>query len=105
MGRSDGGGKIWFYNEEWTASIWPLLVDYAAPRILHHSFASANEVFDRTSHIPAGTSWREEEWRLQFGTGRREVRASRWPSISAAGPDGNTVRCFDWHSEFRHTVD
>src|SRR5258708_39952561 len=40
-----------FYNEEWTASIWPLLRDYVAPRVLCHDFESAAQVYDRTSHI------------------------------------------------------
>ena len=44
-------GENPFYNEEWTASIWPLLTNYVAPRILHHSFESANDIYDRTSHI------------------------------------------------------
>ena len=44
-------GENPFYNEEWTASIWPLLVNYAAPRILHYPLESAAEVFDRMAHI------------------------------------------------------
>jgi o-succinylbenzoate synthase len=44
-------GEHPFYNEEWTASIWPLLRDYVAPRVLHHDFESAGEVYDRTAHI------------------------------------------------------
>jgi len=44
-------GENPFYNEEWTASIWPLLENYVAPRILHHPFDSANDVYGRTSHI------------------------------------------------------
>jgi O-succinylbenzoate synthase len=44
-------GENPFYNEEWTASIWPLLRDYVAPRVLHHDFASAAQVYDRTAHI------------------------------------------------------
>ncbi|HEX4168777.1 MAG TPA: o-succinylbenzoate synthase [Bryobacteraceae bacterium] len=44
-------GENPFYNEEWTASIWPLLIDYVAPRILHHRFERAAEVGARTAHI------------------------------------------------------
>jgi len=44
-------GENPFYNEEWTGSIWPLLTDYIAPRILGHEFASAAEVGARTTHI------------------------------------------------------
>ncbi len=44
-------GENPFYNEEWTASIWPLLVNCAAPRVLHHPLASATEIFGRTAHI------------------------------------------------------
>ena len=29
-------GENPFYNEEWTGSVWPLLVDYIAPRMLRH---------------------------------------------------------------------
>ncbi|MBV8549685.1 MAG: o-succinylbenzoate synthase [Acidobacteriaceae bacterium] len=44
-------GENPFYNEEWTGSIWPLLIDYVAPRILHHTFESAAGVAARTAHI------------------------------------------------------
>ena len=33
-------GENPFYNEEWTGSIWPLLIDYIAPRILGHRFSN-----------------------------------------------------------------
>ncbi len=44
-------GENPFYNEEWTDSVWPLLIDYVAPRILNHDFASPEEVAPRTAHI------------------------------------------------------
>lgn len=44
-------GENPFYNEEWTASVWPLLVEYVAPRVLHFPLASAAETAARTSHI------------------------------------------------------
>lgn len=44
-------GENPFYNEEWTGSIWPLLIDYVAPRILGFEFESAADVGARTSHI------------------------------------------------------
>ena len=44
-------GENPFYNEEWTASVWPLLRDYVAPRVLHRDFDSAAQVYDRTAHI------------------------------------------------------
>ena len=44
-------GENPFYNEEWTGSAWPLLTDYAVPRVLRHSFGSAAEVDARTAHI------------------------------------------------------
>jgi o-succinylbenzoate synthase len=44
-------GENPFYNEEWTASIWPLLIHYVAPRVLNHEFGSACEVNKRTAHI------------------------------------------------------
>jgi o-succinylbenzoate synthase len=44
-------GENPFYNEEWTGSIWPLLVDYVAPRVVGHEFSSAEEVGARTAHI------------------------------------------------------
>jgi O-succinylbenzoate synthase len=44
-------GENPFYNEEWTGSIWPLLIDYIAPRILGRAFASPDEVSARTAHI------------------------------------------------------
>ncbi len=44
-------GENPFYNEEWTGSVWPLLMDYIAPRILGHEFSSPEEVGSRTEHI------------------------------------------------------
>ena len=55
-GETSGWGEVTagenpFYNEEWTGSIWPLLIDYVAPRVLKHEFADASEVDGRTDHI------------------------------------------------------
>lgn len=44
-------GEHPFYNEEWTDSIWPLLRDYVAPRIIEKTVENAEEIFDRTSGI------------------------------------------------------
>ena len=44
-------GENPFYNEEWTGSVWPLLIDYVAPRILGYDFASPEDVHLRTAHI------------------------------------------------------
>ncbi len=44
-------GENPFYNEEWTASIWPLVRDYCAPRVLGKELASAEDVYPLLSHI------------------------------------------------------
>lgn len=44
-------GENPFYNEEWTGSIWPILVDYAIPRVLHERLDGADAVAPRTAHI------------------------------------------------------
>jgi O-succinylbenzoate synthase len=44
-------GENPFYNEEWTGSIWPFLIDYVAPRILQYPFASPEDVGSRTAYI------------------------------------------------------
>ena len=44
-------GENPFYNEEWTGSIWPLIIDYVAPRVLHRAFESAEQVGPATAHI------------------------------------------------------
>ncbi len=44
-------GENPFYNEEWTGSIWPLLIDYVGPRVLKHEFSSPTEVAGRTAYI------------------------------------------------------
>ena len=44
-------GENPFYNEEWTGSVWPLLIDYIAPQILGHEFPSPDCVGARTAHI------------------------------------------------------
>jgi O-succinylbenzoate synthase len=44
-------GENPFYNEEWTGSVWPLIRDYVAPRLLGRELASAQEVAPLTAHI------------------------------------------------------
>lgn len=44
-------GENPFYNEEWTGSVWPLLLEYVGPRVIRHTFESAEQVYDRTAHI------------------------------------------------------
>jgi O-succinylbenzoate synthase len=44
-------GENPFYNEEWTGSVWPLLIDYIAPRVLRYEFSSLAEVASRTAYI------------------------------------------------------
>lgn len=44
-------GENPFYNEEWTDSIWGVVKDYVAPRVLGHEFQSAAEVGARSAHI------------------------------------------------------
>jgi o-succinylbenzoate synthase len=44
-------GENPFYNEEWTDSIWPLLANYVAPRVLNAELDSASEVYPRLAHI------------------------------------------------------
>jgi o-succinylbenzoate synthase len=44
-------GENPFYNEEWTGSIWPLLIDYVCPRVLNFELDSPAGVYARTAHI------------------------------------------------------
>jgi len=44
-------GEHPFYNEEWTASVWPLLRNYVARKVLDEPIESAAEVYDRTANI------------------------------------------------------
>ena len=44
-------GENPFYNEEWTASAWMILRDYAIPRVLGRELGSAQDVYPLTAHI------------------------------------------------------
>jgi o-succinylbenzoate synthase len=44
-------GENPFYNEEWTGSAWPLLIDYIGPRILRYDLNSPEEAGARTERI------------------------------------------------------
>jgi O-succinylbenzoate synthase len=44
-------GENPFYNEEWTASAWMILRDYAAPRVVGRELESAADVYPLTAHI------------------------------------------------------
>jgi o-succinylbenzoate synthase len=82
-------GENPFYNEEWTGSVWPLLVDYVAPRILHQPWFSAAEIGPLTAHIRGhlmarggveAAAWdlqarleNEPLWKTIGGGARREI--------------------------------
>lgn len=82
-------GENPFYNEEWTGSIWPLLIDYVVPRVLNYEFASPGEVSARTAHIRGHNMTRggveaavwdlqarinnEPLWKTIGGSARREI--------------------------------
>jgi O-succinylbenzoate synthase len=38
-------GEHPFYNEEWTDSVWPIVRDYVAPRVIGRTLDSANDVW------------------------------------------------------------
>jgi O-succinylbenzoate synthase len=44
-------GENPFYNEEWTESVWLILRNYVAPRVLRHNFETAADVGARSSHV------------------------------------------------------
>jgi O-succinylbenzoate synthase len=44
-------GENPFYNEEWTASAWMILRDYAAPRVVGRELDGAADVYPLTAHI------------------------------------------------------
>jgi O-succinylbenzoate synthase len=44
-------GENPFYNEEWTASAWPIVRDYVAPRLLGRDLETAAHVAPLTDHI------------------------------------------------------
>ena len=44
-------GENPFYNEEWTASAWMILRDYAAPRVIGRDLAGPEDVYPLTAHI------------------------------------------------------
>lgn len=44
-------GENPFYNEEWTGSVWPLLIEYVAPRVLNREVETADVVGALTAHI------------------------------------------------------
>ena len=82
-------GENPFYNEEWTDSIWPLLIKYVAPRILNADLDSAAEVI-RAWRISAATTWRAAAWKrlcgicrrgcgIRFGKKSEEERAAKYP--------------------------
>lgn len=76
-------GENPFYNEEWTGSIWPLLIDYVAPRILHHEFASPAGVGARTSHIRGHNMTRGGAEVAMWDLQARIKREPLWKTIGA----------------------
>jgi len=73
-GGASGWGEVTcgehpFYNEEWTQSAWLILRDYALPRVLGKSLASAEEVAPLTAgirgHLMARGGLEAAVWDLQ----------------------------------------
>jgi O-succinylbenzoate synthase len=44
-------GENPFYNEEWTGSVWPLLIDYIGPAVLRRTLSGPADVAPLTAHI------------------------------------------------------
>ncbi len=44
-------GENPFYNEEWTTSVWSLVTDYVAPRVLHRELQEPSEVLPLCSQM------------------------------------------------------
>jgi len=89
-------GENPFYNEEWTASAWPILRDYAIP-----AFSGANWAAPRTSlrlrRTSAATRWRAEAWKPPSGTCRRASRAARCGRPSVAARAAKSLRSLHRH--------
>ena len=76
-------GENPFYNEEWTGSVWPLLMDYIAPRLLRYEFGSANEVGARTAHIRGHNMARGGAEVAIWGLQARLSNEPLWKTIGA----------------------
>ena len=76
-------GENPFYNEEWTGSIWPLLTDYVAPRILHHKFGSPEEIAPRTAHIRGHNMTRGGMEAAVWDLAARQRGEPLWKTIGA----------------------
>ena len=73
-------GENPFYNEEWTASVWLILRDYVAPRVLGHDARSAAEdVFAATAHIRGHNMARGG---LEAAVWDLEARRARRPAVA-----------------------
>jgi predicted GNAT superfamily acetyltransferase len=104
--RLSGWGEVTagenpFYNEEWTGSAWPLLRDYAIPRVLGRDSPSAADVYPLTAHIRGHNMARggleTAIWDLEArqkgvrcGRPSAAARAARFP---AASPSAFRIRC------------
>ena len=76
-------GENPFYNEEWTGSIWPLLIEYIAPRILHHEFESPEETASRTAHIRGHNMTRGGVEAAVWDLAARQRGEPLWKAIGA----------------------
>ncbi len=83
-------GENPFYNEEWTDSAWPIVRDYAAPRVIGQTLDSANDVAPLTAHIRGHNMARGG---LEAAVWDLEARQLR-----------NPMRRFDWHPRLRRAV-
>ena len=83
-------GENPFYNEEWTGSAWPLLIEYLAPQVLHHPFECASAVGARTAHIRGHNMARGG---LEAAVWDLEARLNSQPLWQAIGGTRREIPC------------
>ena len=76
-------GENPFYNEEWTGSVWPILRDYVAPRVLGRALNSPEDVYPLTAHIRGHNMARGGLEAAVWDLAARAANEPLWKTIGA----------------------
>jgi O-succinylbenzoate synthase len=74
-------GENPFYNEEWTASAWVILRDYAAPRLVGRDLSGPEDVYPLTAHIRGHNMARGGMEAAVWDLAARRDRVPLWQKI------------------------
>jgi O-succinylbenzoate synthase len=86
-------GENPFYNEEWTVSVWSIVRDYVAPRLIGRELGSACDVYPLTAHIRGHLMARGGVEAAVWDLEARQKSVPLWRLVNAGEPGRREIPC------------